>query len=77
MSVYLCVCGGPGQFAETEVDPQALEYNSEEKFNRPLFNKLGDLGLLGITAPSEHGGSDMDVRCCSVLRLCVLSLSGL
>lgn len=48
------------QFAETEVDPQALEYNREEKLNRGLFNKLGDLGLLGITAPEAHGGSGLD-----------------
>ncbi|GMH59246.1 hypothetical protein TrRE_jg3545, partial [Triparma retinervis] len=38
-------------FAENEVEPQALEYNRAEKFNIPLFRKLGDLGLLGITVP--------------------------
>lgn len=47
-------------FAEAEVEPQALEFNRLEKFNRPLFNKLGDLGLLGITADEKHGGSQMD-----------------
>jgi len=47
-------------FVETEVDPQALEFNREEKFNFPLFRKLGDLGLLGITVPAEYGGSEMD-----------------
>jgi alkylation response protein AidB-like acyl-CoA dehydrogenase len=36
-------------FVETEVDPQALEYNRKEEFNVELFRKLGDLGLLGIT----------------------------
>lgn len=48
------------KFAEDEVDPQALEYNREEKFNVELFRKLGDLGLLGITADEECGGSGMD-----------------
>jgi len=47
-------------FTETEVEPQALEHHREEKFNLPLFRKLGDLGLLGITADPEHGGSGMD-----------------
>ena len=47
-------------FAENEVEPQALEYNRAEKFNIPLFRKLGDLGLLGITVPEEYGGSGMD-----------------
>ena len=47
-------------FAETEVDPQAAEYNRIEKFNVDLFRKLGTLGLLGITIPPEYGGSGMD-----------------
>jgi isovaleryl-CoA dehydrogenase len=47
-------------FVEAEVDPQALEYNRKEKFNKDLFKKLGTLGLLGITVPVEHGGSGMD-----------------
>jgi len=47
-------------FAEKEVDPQAEEFDRNEQFNRPLFNKLGELGLLGITVPEEYGGSGMD-----------------
>lgn len=47
-------------FVESEVDPQALEYNRKELFNIPLFKKLGDLGLLGITVDPEYGGSGMD-----------------
>ena len=47
-------------FVETEVEPQALEYNKLEKFNIELFRKLGELGLLGITVDPEYGGSGMD-----------------
>lgn len=47
-------------FVKSEVDPQALEYNKKEEFNVDLFRKLGELGLLGITVPSEYGGSEMD-----------------
>jgi len=47
-------------FVDKEVEPQAIEYNREEKFNHELFKKLGDLGLLGITVPVEYGGSGMD-----------------
>ena len=47
-------------FTEEEVDPQALEHNRNEEFNLPLFRKLGELGLLGITVPEEYGGSGMD-----------------
>jgi isovaleryl-CoA dehydrogenase len=48
------------QFAETEVEAQALEWNRKEQFNYPLFKRLGELGLLGITADDKHGGSGMD-----------------
>eukprot|EP00341_Mesodinium_pulex_P009534 CAMPEP_0116991192 /NCGR_PEP_ID=MMETSP0467-20121206/65981_1 /TAXON_ID=283647 /ORGANISM="Mesodinium pulex, Strain SPMC105" /LENGTH=398 /DNA_ID=CAMNT_0004688207 /DNA_START=27 /DNA_END=1223 /DNA_ORIENTATION=+ len=54
-------------FVESEVDPQALEFNRKEEFNYPLFKKLGELGLLGITAGTEYGGSGMDaVAACIV-----------
>ena len=48
------------RFVETEVEPQANEYNKHERFNVALFRKLGELGLLGITADAEYGGSGMD-----------------
>ena len=44
-------------FAEAEVAPAAAAADAGERFNRPLFNRLGKLGLLGLTAPVEHGGS--------------------
>lgn len=47
-------------FVEAEVDPQALDHNRREAFNLPLFRKLGELGLLGITVEPEYGGSGMD-----------------
>ena len=47
-------------FAEDELQPQAEEYDHREQFNRELFEKLGELGLLGVTAPPEYGGSGMD-----------------
>lgn len=47
-------------FVETEVEPQAAEYDRKEKFNLPLFKELSDLGLLGITVPDTYGGSGLD-----------------
>lgn len=47
-------------FVENEVDPQALQFNREEKFNHPLFKRLGDLGILGVTVDPEYGGSGLD-----------------
>ncbi len=47
-------------FVLSEVEPQALEYDRKELFNLPLFRKLGQMGLHGITVVSEYGGSEMD-----------------
>eukprot|EP01035_Chromulina_nebulosa_P019489 gene19489-25375_t len=47
-------------FVKNEVDKQALEYNKNEIFNINLFRKLGEFGLLGITADTEYGGSGAD-----------------
>ena len=47
-------------FVKNEVEPQAEHFDRVEQFNRPLFQRLGDLGLLGITADTEYGGSAMD-----------------
>jgi isovaleryl-CoA dehydrogenase len=48
------------EFAKKEVDPQAAKHDHEGTLNVPLFRKLGALGVLGITVPSEHGGAGMD-----------------
>ena len=48
------------EFVEKEVEGQAAEYDRKEQFNLPLFRKLGDLGLLGITVDEKFGGSAMD-----------------
>jgi isovaleryl-CoA dehydrogenase len=48
------------RFVEREVEPQALEHERAERFNRALFRRLGDLGLLGITVPEAYGGAGMD-----------------
>ena len=47
-------------FVTSEVEPQALEYDRTERFNRDLFDKIGDLGLLGLTVPEEYGGVGLD-----------------
>jgi isovaleryl-CoA dehydrogenase len=47
-------------FVREQVEPQAMEYDRQERFNAPLFRQLGELGLLGITVPAEYGGAGMD-----------------
>ncbi len=47
-------------FVAAEVEHQALEFDRKEQFNLPLFRKLGEMGLLGITVPEAYGGSGLD-----------------
>jgi isovaleryl-CoA dehydrogenase len=48
------------EFSRTKVDPQAAKHDELGELNVELFRELGDLGLLGITVPEEHGGAGMD-----------------
>ena len=47
-------------FVRDEVEPQAAAYNREEKFNRALFHRAAELGLLGLTVAEEDGGTGLD-----------------
>jgi isovaleryl-CoA dehydrogenase len=47
-------------FAREVVEPQADEHDRSGELNVPLLRRAGDLGLLGITIPAEHGGAGMD-----------------
>lgn len=48
-------------FAEEEVAPGAADRDEEERFDRHLFVKMGELGLTGIPYPSAYGGSEADI----------------
>ncbi len=47
------------QFVHKEIAPIAEQTDRENTFPNALWKKMGDVGLLGITAPSEYGGSEM------------------
>ena len=55
-------------FVKEHVEPQALEHDRMEKFNLGLFKKLGELGLLGLTAPEEFGGAGMDATAAVIVH---------
>ncbi len=45
------------QFAEREIAPIAAHIDETNTFPHPLWQKMGALGLLGITVAEEYGGS--------------------
>ena len=47
-------------FVKEEVEPQALSSDRNETFNLELFRKLGSMGILGLTVPTEFGGAGLD-----------------
>jgi len=46
-------------FAAAEVAPIAADIDRDNEFPRALWNKMGDMGLLGITVEEEYGGAGM------------------
>jgi acyl-CoA dehydrogenase len=43
-------------FVSKEIRPHAPEWEAAEEFPRELFNRMGELGFLGISYPEEYGG---------------------
>ena len=48
------------EVADTEIAPNASEWDREHRFPREVFTKLGELGLMGVCVPEELGGAGAD-----------------
>jgi alkylation response protein AidB-like acyl-CoA dehydrogenase len=49
------------EFARNEIRPHAARWDRENRFPVELVPRLAALGLLGMTAPVEYGGSGLDM----------------
>jgi isovaleryl-CoA dehydrogenase len=54
------LAGTLAEFVAREVEPQAAQHDRDERFNHGLFRRAGEIGLLGVTLPEEHGGAGLD-----------------
>ncbi|MCD4525281.1 acyl-CoA dehydrogenase family protein [Nocardioides sp. cx-173] len=48
------------EFAEAEIAPHAARWDREHHFPVDVVQKMGGLGLFGLTAPEEYGGAGED-----------------
>jgi short/branched chain acyl-CoA dehydrogenase len=47
-------------FAEKEIAPHASQWDRDHHFPVDVVQKMGSLGLFGLTAPEQYGGADGD-----------------
>ncbi len=50
------------EFARRELAPGAAERDEEERYDRDLFARMGELGLTGVPFPVEIGGAGFSYR---------------
>jgi short/branched chain acyl-CoA dehydrogenase len=48
------------EFAEAEIAPYAAQWDRDHHFPTDVVQKMGKLGLMGLTAPEEYGGAGED-----------------
>src|SRR3954452_5107242 len=50
------------EFAAREVAPGAAKRDEEERYDRSLFDRMGELGLTAVPFPSDIGGAGFSYR---------------
>jgi butyryl-CoA dehydrogenase len=48
------------EFAEKEIAPGVIERERDEIFPREIVERLGEMGILGMMVPEQHGGAGLD-----------------
>ncbi|MEZ5308872.1 MAG: acyl-CoA dehydrogenase family protein [Pyrinomonadaceae bacterium] len=48
------------EFVQGEVAPHIKEWDEKQHFERSIFDKMAELGLLGVCIPEEYGGAGFD-----------------
>lgn len=48
------------QFVQAEVNPHVEKWEEEERIPKSVWQRMGELGFLGINMPEEYGGTNND-----------------
>jgi alkylation response protein AidB-like acyl-CoA dehydrogenase len=48
------------RFADERIAPHAADWDRDHTFPAEVFRALGELGLMGVCVPAEHGGAGAD-----------------
>jgi acyl-CoA dehydrogenase len=50
------------RFVAKEISPRIDEWEEQGCYDKAIFKRMGDLGLLGLSYPVEYGGQGADIR---------------
>ncbi|GAA2125961.1 acyl-CoA dehydrogenase family protein [Nocardioides bigeumensis] len=59
------------EFAEAEIAPYAAQWDRDHHFPVDVVQKMGKLGLMGLTAPEEYGGAGLSGEDGGFTSLCL------
>ncbi|HAX16685.1 MAG TPA: acyl-CoA dehydrogenase, partial [Leeuwenhoekiella sp.] len=57
---HLMIRDAAREFAQNELLPGVIERDEQQHFPKELIKKMGEMGFLGMMAPTEFGGGGMD-----------------
>ena len=50
------------RFVQKEITPKIDEWEEKGCYDKTIFKRMGELGLLGLSYPPEYGGQGADIR---------------
>ena len=58
------------KLAESQIKPVAAELDHTHRHPEEICRKLGEMGIMGVSVPTEYGGADMDLAAKRFKGLC-------
>lgn len=55
------------QFVDSEIIPHIVKWEEQGSFDKGIWKRLADLGLMGVCVPEKYGGSGMDYNSLAIV----------